>query len=35
MAKKVTSSKPLFGNRRSHACNAQDMHKNQICKKSL
>ena len=22
MAKKVTSSKPLFGNRRSHACNA-------------
>lgn len=22
MAKKVTSAKPLFGNRRSHACNA-------------
>ena len=22
MAKKVTSSKPLFGNRRGHACNA-------------
>ena len=22
MAKKITASKPLFGNRRSHACNA-------------
>ena len=22
MAKKVTAKKPLFGNRRSHACNA-------------
>ena len=22
MAKKVTSAKPLFGNRRSHACNS-------------